>query len=100
MSEIYIIRLTSGEEIIGYVKEDNEQHVLVEHPTIIMHGANPKTGQLDINMAPLLPLAVEKELPLKQIHVVFKYKPVEQIELKYSSIFSKIIQPEKSLIIP
>jgi len=61
--------------------------VLVKHPTQIAAGPNPKTGQIDVHMAPLLTLAEEKEIPLAKTAITFHYTPILDIRNKFSKLF-------------
>lgn len=95
MSDVLVIRLFSGEEILGDVNlNHSESHVLVKHPTRVAAGPNPQTGQVDVHMVPLLTLAQEKEVAIAKTAIVFHYTPVVEIRNKFSTLFgSGIVVP-------
>lgn len=95
MSDILVVRLISGEEILGDVElNHSETHVKIKHPTRVAAGPNPNTGQVDVHMVPLLTLAQEKEVTLSKSAIVFTYTPVVEIRNKFSTLFgSGIVVP-------
>lgn len=95
MSDVLVIRLFTGEEILGDVNlSHSDTHVLVKHPTRLQAGPNPHTGQVDVHMAPLLTLAQEKEVPIAKSAIAFHYTPVVEIRNKFSTLFgSGIVVP-------
>lgn len=95
MSVVLIVRLFSGEEILGDVTlSHSDTHVKIKHPARIQAGPNPNTGNVDIHMSPLLVLGEEKEIELSKSAIAFTYTPVVDIRNKFSSLFgSGIILP-------
>lgn len=98
MSNIIIVRLKSGEEILGDVNLNfDDEHILITNPTQVMSGPNPQTGQIDVHMAPLLGLAAKKEVKIKKDYVAFDYEPVEDIIAKFNQLFgSGLVLPKNS----
>lgn len=96
MSDIIVLRLVSGENILADVDtEHSATHVLAKHPTMIQAGPNPQTGQVDVHMAPLLTLSEDKQVAIRKDLIAFQYKPVPEIRNKFSTLFgSGIIVPE------
>lgn len=96
MSNILIVHLTSGMEVLSDV-EDKGDTLLLKHPTHIAVGHNPQTGQVDVHMAPLLPLGAHKEITIPKTSVLFSYEPVTDIKNKFNSLFgSKLIVPNNA----
>jgi hypothetical protein len=95
MSDVLIVRLFTGEEILGEVTfEDSSSHVVIKHPTRIQAAPNPNTGNVDVHLAPLLPLAQEKEIKLRMDAIAFYYTPVVDIRNQFSTLFgSGILLP-------
>lgn len=95
---VRIIRLLTGEEILGDVVEaDSSGFVRVNNPTQINAMPNPKTGNMDIHMAPFLPLSKEKYIDLVANHVLCQYEPVKDIANKHIQMYSGIILPGDDL---
>ncbi len=101
MTNITVLRLFTGEEILADVDWNHSPtHLLAKHPTRIQAGPNPQTGQVDVHMAPLLPLAEEKEVEFRKDSIAFSYHPVLEIKNKFNSLFgSSIIIPEGARLI-
>ena len=101
MSEILIVRLFTGEQILGDVDLNHSAtHIKVKHPTIIQAGPNPRTGQVDVHMAPLLTLAEEKEVEIARASLMFHYTPVVDIKNKFNQLFgSGIVLADPSALL-
>ena len=78
MSEVKIIRVHSGEELIGQVTE-TDTGIHIDKPAIILR----------IGLAPYLPYgdAEENGVDFKDIHVVFMMNPVEEFRNQYTQSF-------------
>jgi hypothetical protein len=95
---VKVVRLLTGEEILGDVVEsDSPEFVRVNNPTHITAMPNPKTGNMDIHMAPFLPLCKEKFVDLAASHVLCQYEPVKDIANKHVQMHSGIIMPGDSM---
>lgn len=92
---VMITRLLTGEEILGDVtQQENETFVTIENPTQVGAAPNPKTGQVDVHMAPFAPLSADRVIKIRSQNVVCQYEPVVDIVNKYNSMFgSGIIIP-------
>jgi hypothetical protein len=94
---VLITRLVTGEEILGEVElSDCGTQCCVSNPTHISAGANPKTGNVDIHMAPYIPLSSQKKVTLSLNFVLCQYEPVKEIVSKYKTMHSGIILPNAS----
>tara|TARA_B110001454_G_scaffold136920_1_gene127237 strand:+ start:580 stop:930 length:351 start_codon:yes stop_codon:yes gene_type:complete len=106
MANIQIIKLTSGEDIMGEVSDteiDGKAFLLIENPAVIL--MMPKPGSDDefgVGLAPYAPFAKEHKVPIFPNHIISVYDPDRNLLNAYSQKFgSGLIQvgsPGVSLI--
>jgi mRNA degradation ribonuclease J1/J2 len=95
MHTVYLVRLTSGEEILCNKQETPTSYILL-NPTVII----PTQGK-NIGLAPWLPYAKNERIELEKQFVVFITEPVEALAQQYNEIHSNIILPPiKGIVIP
>tara|TARA_X000000368_G_scaffold110881_1_gene86284 strand:- start:3169 stop:3519 length:351 start_codon:yes stop_codon:yes gene_type:complete len=99
MSNIQIVKLTTGEDIIGDVTEseiDGRGFLVIEKPAIIM--MMPKPGsetEFGVGLAPYAPFAKDAKVPVFPAHVVSLYDPSKEMLNSYNKQFgSGLIQPD------
>ena len=100
--EIKILKLITGEEVLGEVEIESETEVVLVNPVgvAIVRG---KDGQPNVGFSPF-PLHSEQKtgttIALAKKHVVYSYIPAEDFVKNYNQIFGSgiIIPPQKSLI--
>ena len=93
MSNVKIVRMTSGEEILCTIVKEDANNILIEDPTIII-----PTQDRNIGLAPWMPYADTAKISIKQTFVAFIVDPVEQLAEQYRSIHSKIITPNQRIV--
>lgn len=94
---IMITRLFTGEEILGDVDVVDANTIRIENPTQVGVSPNPKTGSVDVHMAPFMPLSAQKFVNIRAENVLCQYEPVTEIVNKYNGLFgSRIIIPTNS----
>lgn len=93
-----ITRLITSEEILGEVNvSDDGTTCTIKNPTQIGVSPNPHTKNVDIHMAPFMPLAAGKSITLSMSAVLCQYEPVQDVVNKYNSMFgSGLILPKNS----
>ena len=89
-----ITRLITGEEILGEVESLTNNECKILNPTQIAVAPNPKTGNVDVHMAPFAPLAADKHIVVNLNAVLCQYSPVTEVLNKYNTMFGS------GLIIP
>lgn len=97
MANVQIIKLTSGEDIIGVVSDteiEGKAFLLVETPAVIL--MMPKPGSEDefgVGLAPYAPFAKEHKVPIFPNHIISVYDPDKNLLNAYNSKFgSGLIQ--------
>ena len=94
---IMITRLLTGEEILGDVTTVDESTVRVDNPTLVGASRNPQTGNVDVHMAPFMPLSSQTHVLFRAENILCQYEPVAEVVNKYNTLFgSRIIIPTNS----
>ena len=100
MANVQIIKLVSGEDIMGVVSDteiDGKAFLLVERPAVIL--MMPKPGgdenEFGVGLAPYAPFAKQHKVPIFPNHIISVYDPDTNLLNAYNSKFgSGLIQPE------
>lgn len=93
MSDVTIVRLTSGEEILCTISKEDGDTITINEPTIII-----PTGEGQIGLLKWLSYAEADKVELSRTSVMFQVKPVPQLAEQYRSMHSKIITPNQKLV--
>ena len=100
--DIKILKLNTGEEVLGEVEIESETEIVLVNPVgiAIVRG---KDGQPNVGFAPF-PLHAEQKsgqtIAFSKKNVVYSYVPAEDFVNNYNQIFgSGIVLPNKQLII-
>ena len=99
MANIKIVRLLSGEEILGDIELENE-YVIVKNPTriVVVPGKDPNNPQ--IGLMPFCQWAVDKEVSVNISMVVCILTPIADFVNQYNKTFSSILVPDTGLVLP
>jgi len=101
MSNIQIVKLTTGEDLMGEVTstevDGKEGFITIDNPAIIM--MMPKPGSdtdFGVGLAPYAPFSKDHKVPIFPNHVVSVYFPGNDILKAYNEKFnpSAIIKPD------
>tara|TARA_R110000824_G_scaffold292565_4_gene480961 strand:+ start:1058 stop:1384 length:327 start_codon:yes stop_codon:yes gene_type:complete len=97
MDDIKIIRLLSGEEILGKINKDDEYYD-IKGPVVLNWMANEdKPGTPKLMIAALLPHGEGDEVRIHERHVVFEFTPMQDILNEYNAAYgSGIVVPNKA----
>ena len=96
MSEIKILRLTSGEQLISKVTEKMEGGYTLKNPAMLV-----PAGQGQLGLAPWMPYADTDNLEIPEREVSFVVDPVTDLANEYSQAFgSGLVVPEKKVATP
>ena len=91
---VRIVRFLGGEEILGDVEVVDDKTMKINNPTQVAANPNPKTGKVDVHMAPFAPLSSQTSIEVNRDHVLTQYEPVVDILNKYNTLFgSRIVLP-------
>jgi len=95
MTNIKIVRISTGEELIADVKEADGKIVLTDVAILI------PTQQNQLGLAPFMAYSdASKGFDINTSMVMFMVDPVQDLQNQYQQMFSKIVTPsnEKKII--
>ena len=99
MSNIKVIKLISGEEVIANIDESIDGLVILKKPLQIMLIPN-QNNQFGIGLAPFCPYALGEEVPIRAGAVVSIFEPDAGMKNEYNVRFgSGIVVPESKIIV-
>ena len=89
---IKVVRLISGEELIG---DWNEETNIITNPVIMVPVSKAQLG-----FSPWIPYVEEEEVPLKEQHIVTILTPDNKLQNEYNRVYgSGLIIPDADKII-
>ena len=92
------MRLSTGEDLIGDLKNNDAAGVLIENPCIVYLSQNPNGGPANLGMTRWMPYADNKEFLIDAKFVVTIAEPVEELAKQYDSVFGVgLIVPKQSI---
>jgi len=99
---IQIIKLSSGEEIIGKVSDveiEGRQFIQIEKPAVVMLIPDETTqGKFGIGLAPYAPYAEKNTVNVMPNHIVAIFIPATSLLNEYNLHYgSKVIVPETEI---
>jgi hypothetical protein len=98
MANLRILKLISGEEIVGDITI-SDNNVRIENPCVIGIGMGPN-GKATLQMQPMLIFSEQKVVELQLSHVIYNVSVAQEIQNKYNEIYgSGIVMPKKQSII-
>lgn len=95
MTDIKIIRLSTGEELISTVEKTHLGLKLTDCAILI------PTQQNSLGLAPFMAYskAGETGMTIPESFVMFMVDPVDDLKAQYQNMFSKVITPNKKIIL-
>lgn len=100
VENLKIIRLSTTEEIIGEVIEENKTHIKVKNPVriiVVPNKADPNNPS--VGFAPFLQWTDDKDLTLNASHVITMVTPLTEFVNQYNGMFGGLVVPPKSGLI-
>ena len=99
MSNIQIVKLTTGEDLIGDLEElemEGRAFLLIKKPAIIMMMPEPGSEtDFGVGLAPYAPFSKDHKVPIFPNHVVSIYDPGPEMLKAYKDQYgSKIVKPD------
>ena len=89
---IKVVRLVSGEELIG---DWNEEKTIINNPVIMVPIAKDQLG-----FQPWIPYSDQEDIQLKEQHIMTVLTPDKKLQNEYNRVFgSGLIVPEDDKII-
>lgn len=98
---IKLIRLTTGEELLGEIVLDTGLKLTVKNPIrIVVMPSKGNPQQPTIGFAPWMEFAEEKEFVLDNSHVLCIMTPIKEFVTQYNASFSGLVVPQNNLVVP
>jgi hypothetical protein len=95
---VKLMRLSTGEDLIGDVITNENGNVVIENPCIVYLSQNPNGGPANLGMTRWMPYASNKEFSLDSKYIVTFAEPVEELAKQYDSVFGAgLIVPPTSI---
>jgi hypothetical protein len=99
-TELKIIRLMTGEEIIGSVTDKSDYTITVKNPVrVVVIPTNDQTTP-KVGFAPFTQWSDDKELTLNRSHVTFIATPITEFVNQYNGMFGGLVLPKSEIIKP
>jgi hypothetical protein len=86
MNKIMIIKVNSGEEILGEVVEVGTT-LKVKNPMVILARPDPSTGQMSVGLMPFAPFSDDKTVDIYPHAIVADYTPEQEMLNEYNRRF-------------
>lgn len=95
---VKLMRLSTGEDLIGDLLTNENGNVVVENPCIVYLSQNPNGGPANLGMTRWMPYAENKEFTLDSKYIVTIADPVEELAKQYDGVFGAgLILPKAGL---
>jgi len=89
MSNVRILHMLSGEDVIGEVlNQTNPAVVTMKNPCVIMLVPDPQnTERVGVQLRPLCPFTINKEISVNITAIIYSVEPVQELENQYNTIY-------------
>ena len=81
-----ILRLLTGEEVVGDITSEDANHYTIENPCTLGL-AMTQSGKPALNMQPMLFFSEQKIVKINRQHVIFDVSVAIDIQNKYNEIY-------------
>ncbi|CAD8327794.1 hypothetical protein [uncultured phage] len=88
---VQILKLITGEELIGTVRRFSNDEFVIDNPANI-HMAPTQDSRMQLYLIPYAPYAEKDQFTFKQEHVIMQYEPNTDLLNKYNHMFGSGIQ--------
>ena len=94
---VKLLRLKSGEDIVGDIVGENSEYLIVKNPAMLMPVGDGRGGSVQIGLTPWMPFSEAKDFEIPRDWVLITTKPAQDIVNNYSQVFgSGIVVPKVS----
>lgn len=100
-TNLQIMKLVNGNEILGDVVKETDTHVTVKEPVRVVAIPSKTSPQMPtVGFAPWAEFSEQKEFTIHKAHVIVSMKPVQEFINQYNTMFGGIVAPSSKLIVP
>ena len=94
---IKLLRLKSGEDIVGDIIGENSEFLIVKNPAMLMPVGDGRGGSVQIGLTPWMPFSEAKDFEVPRDWVLITTEPALDIVNNYNQAFgSGIVVPQVS----
>tara|TARA_B100001057_G_C22458220_1_gene797779 strand:+ start:65 stop:376 length:312 start_codon:yes stop_codon:yes gene_type:complete len=97
MSEVKILRMSTGEDVIGKITQ-SQQLITIEKSFVIIPTQSAPGKPVQLMMSPYMPYSADDEVIIDESKVVTMVTPKPEILKSYQQNTSSIIAPKPELI--
>lgn len=99
--KLLLIRLSTGEELMGEVTSNSGQVLTVKNPVrVVVVPSKTDPNNPSVAFAPFIQWSDDKELTLNSNHVITTATPITEFVNQYNGMFGGIVVPKSGLITP
>ena len=104
MADVKLFRLTTGEDVIGKIKEELfdengiSTHVVLEKPFVIIPQQEAPGKPVTLGFHAYIPYGKCEEVTFKQDNIVTSVEPNDELKKTYQANTGGIVEVEKQLI--
>jgi hypothetical protein len=93
-----VIKLTSGEQVMAVLRQEDDAHVLIEHPMIMKTIVNFEAGKEHLTASPLCAFTDESEFVLPKVNILF----IKKLHHVFIPHYQRIVKDheESTLFVP
>jgi|SRR6056300_903364 len=98
MSEVKIVRMSTGEDVISTVDKDSVGNYTMKKPFVIVPTQSAPGQPVKLMLTPYMPYADDDKITISADKVVTSVRPKKDILDSYNQNTSSILTPSKELI--
>ena len=98
MDKLLILKLVTGEEVVGEVTEEKENSLRMENPCVLGI-AMTQSGKASLQIQPMLLFSEQRVVEFKTNHILYNVSVATEIKNKYNEIYGSGIVVAKSSLI-
>jgi hypothetical protein len=100
MTDIKLLRLTTGEDIVAEVTYSDDISTTISKPFVLIPMAqNPGTGaETKLYFSPFIPFAENEEMIIKEQNIITVNEPKTEIRDNYLQYTGQVVPVEKKII--
>ena len=98
MSEVKIVRMSTGEDVISTVDKDSVGNYTMKKPFVIVPTQSAPGQPVKLMLTPYMPYAEDEKITISADKVVTSVKPKKDMLDSYNQNTSSILTPNKELI--
>ena len=105
MADVKLFRLTTGEDVIGKIKEEvfdtngDSTHITLDKPYVIIPQQEAPGKPVTLGFHPYIPYGQCKEVTFKQVNIITSVDPAPDLLATYQSNTGGVVEVKKPQLI-